>query len=133
MRTFPTLLVAVLLVGPAACSSDDDTATPSPAPSASSAAPTTSATAPATSGTVHDVRALKGNRFSPTALTLAVGDSVKVTNSDPDVPHNFIVAGVGSSPTLQSADTFTLRFDKAGSFEFVCSFHDGMEGTVTVG
>jgi plastocyanin len=67
-------------------------------------------------------------------LTLAAGDSVKVTDADPDVPHNFVVSGVGRSETMSSGDVFTLRFPTAGTFQFVCTFHQaqGMEGTITV-
>jgi plastocyanin len=83
---------------------------------------------------VHGLRALTGRRWSDDALTLAVGDSVKVTDFDPETPHNFTVAGVGHSGTLGEGDTFTLRFDKPGSYAFECTFHasQGMTGTITV-
>ena len=129
MRTSP-LAVAVVLAGTlAACSSSSKTAS-TPSPSASSASPTSGTT----SGTVHELKALPGNRWSVGTLTLAVGDSVKVTDADPDVPHNFVVGGVGRSETMNSGDVFTLTFPAAGTFQFVCTFHQsqGMEGTITV-
>lgn len=131
MRTSP-LAVAVLLAGAlTACSGSNKAATPSP--SASTASPTT-APSGTTGGTVHDLKALPGNRWSVGTLTLAVGDSVKVTDADPDVPHNFSVAGVGHSDTMSNGDVFTLTFSKAGTYDFVCTFHQsqGMVGTITV-
>lgn len=131
MRSLP-LAVAVVLAGAVtACSSSSNDASPSPSPS--SASPTTAPSGTA-GGTVHDLKALPGNRWSVGTLALAVGDSVKVTDADPDVPHNFVVSGVGQSKTMNSGDVFTLTFDKAGTYDFVCTFHQsqGMEGTITV-
>jgi plastocyanin len=131
MRINGIALAVVLVSGLAACSSSTDKASPTPTP-----APTqTSSSQPASAGgAVHDLRALAGNRWSTGTLALKVGDSVKVTDADPDVPHNFHVPGVGQSDTLNAGETFSLRFDKAGTFDFVCTFHQsqGMEGTITV-
>lgn len=124
-------LAAVLAGGLASCSgSDGATATPTVTPATS--AP--SATSTGTPGrTVHDLRALPRNRWSNDALTIAVGDSVRVTDVDPDVPHNFVVAGIGESDTMEQGDVFTLRFPKAGTFAFVCTFHEPtMKGTIVV-
>ncbi len=104
--------------------------------SAPTPAPTPAQTTPGTAeGTVHDLRALAGNRWSTATLTIEVGDAVKVTDVDPDAPHNFVVEGVGRSQTMNNGDVFTLRFDRAGAYAFVCTFHEeqGMAGTVTVG
>jgi plastocyanin len=131
MRIFPLALAVVLAGAVTACSSSSKSAAPSPSPS--SASPTT-APSGATGGTVHELKALPGNRWSVGTLTLAVGDSVKVTDADPDVPHNFSVSGVGHSDTMTNGQVFTLRFPAAGTFQFVCTFHQsqGMEGTITV-
>ena len=129
MRTLPLALAVVLAGAVTGCSSSSNKAAPSP----SSASPTTAPSGTA-GGTVHDLKALPGNRWSVGTLTLAVGDSVKVTDADPDVPHNFVVSGVGQSETMNSGEVFTLRFPAAGTFQFVCTFHQsqGMEGTITV-
>jgi len=122
------LAVAVLVASAAvACGGSDNKASSSPTPT--QAGPTGTGT-----GTVHDLRALKGNRWSVATLDLKVGDTVKVTDTDDDVPHNFIVTGVGHSNTMNGGDTFSLTFDKAGTYAFVCSFHEsqGMEGTINV-
>ena len=33
---------------------------------------------------------------------------------------------------MQNGDTFQQKFDKAGTFDYVCTVHPGMEGTVKV-
>ncbi|MDP9182404.1 MAG: cupredoxin domain-containing protein [Actinomycetota bacterium] len=131
MRITQLWVAPVLVAGAVACaSSDDETATPNPTPAPSQESPSGSVG----TGTVHDVSATTGNHWSPSTLTLKAGDSVKVTDVDPDAPHNFVVAGVGRSKTLNEDDTFTLTFPTAGTFDFVCTFHEtqGMVGTITV-
>jgi plastocyanin len=71
--------------------------------------------------------------FSPGTLTIPVGDSVKVTNGD-STHHTFTDSGVFDSGDLAQGSSYTYRFAKAGTFNFVCSYHSavGMKGTVTV-
>ncbi len=126
----PLLLVALVT----ACGGSSDSSrapNPSPAPPQGG----TSRTAGTTSATgVHELVALRGNRWSQPDLQVKVGDTVRVTVSDPDVAHNFTVPGVGHSPTMNQGDSFSLRFPKAGTFAFECTFHvsSGMVGKVTV-
>jgi plastocyanin len=127
MRTFPLVAAVLLAAGAAGCSSDDDkTASPTPTPITTSAG--------ATGGIAPEIHMRRGNTFSPTQLTVPVGTQVKVVDDDGDAPHNIAVDGVGRSETMQEGDEFTLTFAKAGTFEFVCTFHEdqGMKGTVTV-
>ena len=139
MRITPYLLATVLAAGAVGCSSSDDhtaSPNPSPAPSQSTSAPAPTATTPAATadGKVLELKAEAGLKFSPTSLTIKIGDSVKVVDTDENVPHNWVVTNVGRSPTLSNGDTFTLKFDRAGVFDFVCTFHEaqGMGGTITV-
>ena len=129
MRINRLAVAALIAVGAVSCGGSDDTAGPSPSPTPSQPAASSS-----DGGTVEELKALPGRRWSVGTLTLKVGDSVKVVDADPDDPHNFTVDGVGHSPTMSNGDTFVLRFDKAGTFGFVCTFHEsqGMTGTITV-
>jgi plastocyanin len=75
------------------------------------------------------------DRFTPFAVTVHVGDSVKWTNTDSD-DHTvvsddaFNTAGhQGTNTVLAGTDTpsgqhsLTLRFNKAGTFVYYCRFH----------
>lgn len=76
---------------------------------------------------------MSGDRFSPTALTIAVGDSVRVVNDDTN-HHTWTDSGHWDSGDLSQSASFTFRFTTAGTFDFVCSYHEavGMTGRVTV-
>jgi plastocyanin len=75
---------------------------------------------------------VSGYRFSPSSLTIAVGDAIRVANSD-TMTHTF------TGPSWDTGDmgagqVKTLRFNTAGSFSFYCTPHKslGMTGTLTV-
>jgi plastocyanin len=73
-------------------------------------------------------------RFSPSMLTLHRGDSVLVTNKD-STDHTFTIASMGKdSGDMGPGATYRLRFPNAGTFNFVCTYHEslGMKGTVKV-
>ncbi len=76
---------------------------------------------------------MKGIKFVPPEVTVAAGDTVTWTNED-TVGHD--VTGdsfsSGDSGGLQNGDTFKFTFKKAGTFDYVCTVHPGMEGSVTV-
>jgi plastocyanin len=64
--------------------------------------------------------------------SVAVGDTVEVTNED-SVGHTWTATGGEfDSGTLDQGDTFEFTFDEAGEFDFFCSVHPDMTGTITV-
>jgi plastocyanin len=76
---------------------------------------------------------MEGIKFNPASVTVKAGDTVTWTNND-SVGHD--VTGdnfkSGDSGGLQNGDTFAQTFDKKGTFDYVCTVHPGMEGSVTV-
>ena len=70
--------------------------------------------------------------FSPATLTVPVGATVTWTNHDAE-PHT-VVASDGSfhSPGMDTDATFTYTFTNVGSFDYICSIHPMMHGTVVV-
>jgi amicyanin len=71
--------------------------------------------------------------FGPTTLTVPVGTTVTWTNRDEE-PHT-VVSSDGStfhSPGMGTGGTYSFKFDKAGTFDYVCSIHPFMHGTVVV-
>jgi len=76
---------------------------------------------------------MEGIKFNPASVTVKAGDKVTWTNKD-SVGHD--VTGdnfkSGDSGGLQNGDTFSHTFDKKGKFDYVCTVHPGMTGSVTV-
>jgi len=73
------------------------------------------------------------NFFSPSQLTIEVGDTVRWQNAAGGNQHNVISSNgaFASSPTASSF-TFDVTFNQAGTFNYDCSIHAGMAGTITV-
>jgi LPXTG-motif cell wall-anchored protein len=72
--------------------------------------------------------------FSPTTITINVGDSVTWTNTG-DQDHNAVGTGGSSFDTgiIDPGGSGSATFDKAGSFPYVCTLHASlMKGTVVV-
>ncbi len=76
---------------------------------------------------------MEGIKFVPPEVTVAAGDTVTWTNND-TVGHD--VTGddfsSGEAGAMGGGDTFEFTFDQAGTFDYVCTVHPGMEGSVTV-
>jgi len=72
----------------------------------------------------------EGLAFSPSTLTVKVGDTVTFTNNE-SAPHNVLIDGteLGSQ---SNGDSTTWTADKAGSFPFSCTIHPSMTGEITV-
>ncbi len=70
--------------------------------------------------------------FAPVTITVAPGTTVRWKNMDGE-PHTVrsIDASFRSDP-LDENDSFTFRFDKPGTYRYVCSIHPQMIGTIVV-
>lgn len=72
-------------------------------------------------------------KFGPQDIKVKVGDTVTWTNND-TVRHN--VAGVDNElpvgELMGKGETYTYTFTKAGVFNYICSPHPYMMGSVTV-
>ncbi|HVL99393.1 MAG TPA: cupredoxin family copper-binding protein [Egibacteraceae bacterium] len=69
--------------------------------------------------------------FEPASLDVAVGDTVEWVNTG-ELPHTVTFADGPDSGTMETDDTFSHTFEEAGEFDYLCSIHPQMEGTVTV-
>lgn len=64
--------------------------------------------------------------------TAAVGDTVTITNEDA-VAHTWTaVDGDFDSGNVAEGETFEFTFEEAGDFDYFCTIHPQMEGTITV-
>jgi plastocyanin len=90
---------------------------------------TSSSTTPAAGGTSV---AMKDIKFSPSSLTVKVGQTVTWTNDD-GVDHNVIAKdGTFKSGNFGHGGTFSWKATKAGTFAYSCTIHPGMDGTLVV-
>ncbi|MCL2768992.1 MAG: plastocyanin/azurin family copper-binding protein [Solirubrobacterales bacterium] len=91
--------------------------------------------APASGKTAHTAGThtvtLKSLRFHPGTLTIKRGESVTWKWGE-HLPHN--VSGSGFKSKTQSSGSFTARFTKRGTFNYVCTIHVklGMRGKIVV-
>jgi plastocyanin len=72
---------------------------------------------------VHD------NVFEPRAIEVQAGTEV-TWNWTGDRDHN--VVGGQFQSTVRAEGDFAHRFDRAGTFDYVCTLHGGMTGRVVV-
>lgn len=68
--------------------------------------------------------------FNPESVTVSAGDIVRWTNLD-SAAHT--VTGPNfDSGTLQEGESYEFLFTDAGTYEYYCSLHPSMRGTVIV-
>lgn len=113
MRILLTLPLTALLIG---CGSDSKTETTGDTPAA---APTNAAK------TVK----IADFKFGP-PLTVSKGTKVTFENTDA-APHN-AVGDKFKSADLTEGESDTVTFTKAGTYDYVCTFHPFMKGSITV-
>ena len=78
--------------------------------------------------------AMRGYAFSPSTLTVHVGDTVTWTNYD-QAPHDVTTTSAPvaiKSQTLSTGQSFSYTFTTAGTYSYYCSIHPDMRATVTV-
>lgn len=92
----------------------------------SEAASTT--TGPAAEG--ESTVVLKGVKFDPERVSIKSGETVTWQWDDGTIPHD--VAGEGFKSEVQEKGTFEHTFDEAGVFEYKCTVHPTMTGSVEV-
>ena len=79
-----------------------------------------------------DVSMAKSYRFDPKTIEVKVGDTVTWKNND-NFTHTVKVDGQ-SDHKVGRGDSVSIRFDKAGRYDYVCTLHShDMHGTVIVG
>lgn len=85
------------------------------------------ASPPKAAGTTIDMVDLA---FEPRAQRVERGQTVTFRNRG-KVTHN-AKGDTFFSRVVQPGESYSHKFDDAGTFKYVCTFHPGMEGTLTV-
>jgi plastocyanin len=142
MKKFLPIAAVVVIVGiiiaVAAGKNDNNSSTTPPPPTSSNQSAATnnsSSTTPPSSEqpsstdkvSIHDLG------FSPAGITVKKGTTVTWTNSD-SVTHT-VTSDSGTtmnSDNLDQGESYSVKFDTAGTFSYHCNFHSSMHGKVTV-
>jgi plastocyanin len=75
---------------------------------------------------------IEGFAFKKDLMTIGVGTNVKWTNKD-TVDHQVVAdGGEFSSPILKPGATWTNIFNTKGTFNYHCSLHPTMKGSIIV-
>jgi plastocyanin len=79
------------------------------------------------------VKETDADKFAPASATIKTGDVVEWDNTGA-TSHNvtFDNNTAITSDSMSGGDKFQVKFTKAGTYQFHCTFHPGMDGTVTV-
>ena len=132
----------LLVLGLAACGSDDDESSSGDTTATTAAdggtdygdgsTDTTSADAPSDAPAEATAPVIEGFAFEPDPISIEVGEEVTWTNND-GTAHT-VTADDDSfdSGNLDAGATFSQTFDEAGEFTYHCNIHPSMTGTVTV-
>lgn len=78
--------------------------------------------------TVHI--SIVGYAYSPSQVIISKGDTVIWTNQD-SVRHDINGDGIESS-LLSKGETFSMTFNQAGTYNYICTPHPYMKGSVIV-
>ena len=113
-----------------ACGSDYSTPPTTPSPTPTPALTPGGATSAVTIQAVAE--ALGNDAYAPAELNVAVGTSVTWTNND-DIPHTVVAsAKLFKSSALDTRDKFSFTFATPGTYQYFCSLHPHMKGTIVV-
>ena len=82
--------------------------------------------APAEPGTVI----LRPSAFQPETITIAAGETVTWKWRE-KVSHNIVGKG-GIDKKVADNGTYTHTFDKKGTYDYRCTVHPGMDGSIVV-
>ena len=87
--------------------------------------------APRATGVTHTV-VMDGTGFVPADLTVQLGDDIVWKNDDP-FPHTATSEAAGfDSKKIAPGKSWSYRTRKKGDFDYVCTLHENMTGTIHV-
>lgn len=74
---------------------------------------------------------IEGTKFEPQTLTVKSGDTVVWLNKDP-FPHTVTAKGVFDSHNIAAIRSWKYTTRKAGEYNYICSLHPNMNGSLIV-
>jgi len=74
---------------------------------------------------------MHGRAFSPNCFKVGSGSTISVDNKD-TIPHTFTIRGSNVDLHLVGGQAGSATAPAAGTYDFVCTIHPGMKGTIVV-
>lgn len=74
-------------------------------------------------------------QFTPAKITVHQGDTITVSDTNPNTPHTFTITGTDIDVSNDAMSSQDVTIDLApGTYPFICRFHEsqGMTGTLVV-
>ena len=78
----------------------------------------------------HNV-VIDGVKYEPATLTVQQGDAVVWVNKDP-FPHTVTAPGAFDSHSIAAGGSWRFVARKAGVYDYICTLHPNMKGTLRV-
>jgi len=75
--------------------------------------------------------AIENFAFEPAVLTIQMGTTVTWTNEDSAL-HTATAEGIFDSGTLSKGESWSYSFEDSGTYDYICTYHPYMEGTIIV-
>jgi len=88
------------------------------------------ATAALAKPTAHTVE-IDGVKYVPATLTVKRGDTVTWVNKDP-FPHTVTAPGAFDSKDIPVGGKWKYVARKAGTYDYICTYHPNMKGVLKV-
>lgn len=79
----------------------------------------------------RDTVTIDGTRYAPATLTVKRGTTVSFVNKDP-FPHTATSRGHFDSKEIAAGKTWKFKAKDAGRFDYICTLHPNMKGTLVV-
>lgn len=77
---------------------------------------------------------MEGEKFVPERIVVKPGTTVRWINTEKRTSHSvhFVAEGIAESERMFPGESWQRRFDKAGTYPYVCGPHPSMKGVVEV-
>jgi len=130
------LAITIILVGVCGCTQTAPPVQPpatltTPLQTTQQLAVTTIPVPQTTSSVSANTILIKNFAFDPASFTVKVGSTVRWVNQD-SVPHRIVFADGADSTVLAGMQSWSRKFDQAGTYDYACTIHPTMLGTVIV-
>jgi plastocyanin len=132
MRVRLQLVALSAVISLAACGGGGDSGPTSPSSPSTPSNPGGGAPPPTATPTLTNSVTVQNNSFSPNNIQVSPGTTVTWTWAQGSDAHNVTFSDGTNSGDKVGGAVFTRTFNSAGTFNYQCTLHGGMTGSVLV-